>query len=67
MTDLFRNPDGKTFNGVKLMAWLSGLSESEIRWTADRLRYLIHVEHKSKDEAKRIVKDEAKIKPWEKL
>jgi hypothetical protein len=35
VTDDIRNPDG-TYNGVKAMAQLSGLTEEEIRWTWER-------------------------------
>jgi len=65
MLDEFKNADG-TYNGVAFLAALSGLSEVEIKWTADRLKQLMHVEKKSKEEATGIVKEEAKTKPWEK-
>jgi hypothetical protein len=61
---LYRNPDG-TYNGVKVMAALSGLSEAEVAWTFNRLKHLLHVEKKSADEAKAIVAEECKSKPWE--
>ncbi len=60
----FRNPDGKTFNGVKMFAELTGVSEAEIQWTFDRLKQLQVVEGKSKEDAKRIVTEEARLKPW---
>jgi hypothetical protein len=37
--DDIRNSDG-TYNGVKAMAQLSGLSEEEIRWTWERAKEL---------------------------
>lgn len=58
------NKDG-TINGVTLFSELSGLSQSEIRWMFERMKYLLHVEKRSKDEAKAIVKQEAKSRPWE--
>lgn len=61
----YKNPDGKTYNGVALLADISGLSQAEIRWTADRLKHLMHVEKRSKDEAKEIVRREAAGKPWQ--
>lgn len=64
MFDNHRNADG-TYNGVTLMAEISGLSQDEIRWTWERLRHLIHVDGRSKDEAKAIVRDEARMRPWE--
>lgn len=67
MTDLFekhRNPDGKTYNGVALLSELSGLTQAEIAWTANRLKHLIQVEKKSKAEAKEIVKRESRSFPW---
>jgi ribosomal protein L17 len=39
VTNDIRNPDG-TYNGVKAMAQLSGLSEEEIRWTWERAKEL---------------------------
>lgn len=60
--EAFRNPDG-TYNGIKALAQISGLSEAEIAWTADRLRALLKA-GKSKDEAKAIVRAEAVSRPW---
>jgi phage I-like protein len=60
----WKNPNG-TYNGVEMLAAVSGLSPKEVRWMADRLKHLLHVEKRSKDEAKAIVKAEAKSKPWE--
>jgi hypothetical protein len=62
--DSCRNADG-TYNGVKLFARLTGLSEAEIEWTADRLKQLIVAEKKTQEEAKAIVRGEAKLLPWE--
>lgn len=58
-----RNANG-TYNGVTAMAELTGLSAAEIKWTFERLRQLMHVDKKPKDEALVIVKEEAKGKPW---
>lgn len=63
--DRWKNPGRDTFNGIKMLAELSGLSEAEVRWTADRLKQMMHVEGRSKDEAKRIVAEEAAGRPWE--
>jgi hypothetical protein len=41
-----------------------GMSKEEITWLFERLKYLIHVEKKSKTEARAITKEEAKGKPW---
>ena len=38
--DAFRNPNG-TYNGIKALAAWSGLSEEEVRWTAERMQALI--------------------------
>lgn len=62
MADDFRNPDG-TYNGVKMFASMSGLSEAEIQWTFLRIKAL-YAEGKTKQEAKAIVASEAKSKPW---
>lgn len=58
------NPDG-TYNGVKIMARLSGLSEAEVKWTFYRFKHLMQVQKKTKDEAKAIITEESKTKPWE--
>lgn len=60
----YLNADG-SINGPKYMAGLCGLSAEEISWTFDRLVQLMKVEGRSKEEAKRIVHDEAASKPWE--
>jgi hypothetical protein len=64
--DRARNPDG-TYDGAKALADFTGglISEAEIRWTFDRLKHLMHVEGKTKAEAKAIAAEEAKTKPWE--
>lgn len=59
----WRNPDG-TYNGIKMLADLSGLSRAEVAWTAKRLQQLMAA-GSSKAEAKAIVKTEAAEKPWE--
>lgn len=64
MSDRYKNPDG-SYNGIAILADLSGLSEAEIRWTAERLRHLMRVEGKTPEEAKAIVRVEAADRPWE--
>jgi uncharacterized protein YoaH (UPF0181 family) len=59
-----QNPDG-TYNLVTYLASLTGLSEAEVQWTALRIQHLMKTEGKSKDEAKAIVKEEGKSRPWE--
>ncbi len=61
----FLNPDGKTYDGVRLMAAATGLSAAEIKWSFDRIKQLMHVEGKSKTEAVAILKTESAAKPWE--
>ncbi len=60
----FRNPDG-TYDGVAFMAAISGLSTAEVKWTFDRLRHLMVIEKRDKEDAKAIVWEEVKTKPWE--
>jgi hypothetical protein len=60
---VFKNKDG-TYNGVEMLAQLTRLSHKEIYWTFMRLKQLIHIEHKSLEEAKKIVKQEVKLEPW---
>lgn len=62
--DRWRNPNG-TYNGVQMLADLSGLPYGEVEWTAKRLQELIRG-GKSAAEAKAIVKTEAASRPWEK-
>jgi uncharacterized protein YoaH (UPF0181 family) len=59
-----QNPDG-TYNLVTYLSSLTGLSEAEVQWTAERLKQLMKVEGKSKAEATAIVKEEGKSRPWE--
>ena len=42
MFEAYRNPGSNTYNGVRLLADLTGLSEAEIAWTARRIAVLIH-------------------------
>lgn len=60
--DAWRNPDG-TYNGAKALAKLTGLSEAEIEWTWTRMKALI-AEGKPIHEAKTILEEESKGKPW---
>ena len=60
----FRNPDG-TYDGVAMLAAMSGLSVAAVKWTADRYKTLLIEEGRDKAEAKRIVELEAKTRPWE--
>ena len=61
----YQNADGRTYNGVRMMSDISGLSQAEIRWTFDRLKQLMTAEGRPKAEAIEIVKDEARSRPWE--
>ena len=62
--DKYQSSNGN-YDGAAMLSDLSGLSKNEIRWTFDRLRHLIHVEGKTKEAAKVIVKNEAVNRPWE--
>jgi hypothetical protein len=64
MFEKYKNSDGKSYNGVAMMSELTGLSQEEIAWTANRIKQLIHQEGKTKFEAVAIVKEEGKSKPW---
>jgi hypothetical protein len=62
--DDFKNPDGETYNGLKLVAAMSGLSDAEIMWTLSRLKELRAngtPRHLQND----IIKTEAISKLWE--
>lgn len=62
MMDGFRNPNG-SYNGIKALAAWSGLSEAEVAWTARRVKELMAAGTSAAD-AKVIVKQEAKSRPW---
>jgi hypothetical protein len=66
MFEKFKNANG-TYNGVAMLAELSGLPYAEVAWSADRLKQLMTVEGKSKEVAVAIVKEEGKSKPWNKI
>lgn len=57
-----QNPDG-TWNGVTLMAELSGLSEAEIAWTWKRLIELKKAGHDKKTQVA-MLREEGQAKPW---
>lgn len=57
-----KNEDG-TYNGVKFFARMTGLSEPELKWTYGRMKELYKA-GTQKEEAIRIVKEEAAKKPW---
>lgn len=58
----FRNPNG-TYNGIKALAAWSGLTEAEVKWTADRMQALMKA-GATAEQAKATVKEEAKSRPW---
>lgn len=60
----FHNGDG-TYNGLMLMSALTGLSMEEVTWTAKRVKELIVEQKIAKEEAMKIIKIEAKSKPWQ--
>lgn len=62
MFEKYRNPNG-TYNGVAMLHDLSGISQDEIYWTLNRLRELMR-SGTPQSEAVRVVKEEAKEKPW---
>lgn len=57
----WKNPDG-TYNGAAMFAELTGLPQAEIEWMGRRLPELM-AKH-PKQEAKRILAEEAKRQPW---
>jgi hypothetical protein len=64
MIDDCLNPDGKTYNGVKIMAKLSGLSEAEIWWTWCRAKELKEM-GMDKEQILSVLKAEGRNNPWE--
>jgi hypothetical protein len=63
MNGSFRNQDG-TYNGIALLAAMSGLEQREVQWTADRIRQLMVVEKRPREEAVATVTEECKGKSW---
>ena len=62
MFESWRNENG-TFNGIKMLAELSGRSEQEAAWIADRVKALM-AEGKTKDQIMATLNEEAKTEPW---
>lgn len=62
----YLNADGRTYNGARMLADLTGLTMAETTWTAARLKQLMTVDGVGKEEAKRTVSEESKLKPWSK-
>lgn len=62
MIERWRNENG-TFNGIKMLADLSGRPEPEVAWIADRVKTLM-AEGKTKDQITPILNEEAKAEPW---
>lgn len=60
-----RRPDGN-YNGVGVLADLTGLSRAEIAWTAERVKHLMSAGGLDAGKAKTQVAIEAKDRPWEK-
>lgn len=61
----FRNPDGKTYNGVKLLSAATGIPEDEMKWMADRIKELLG-QGVPRAEALRMVREESVRQPWKK-
>ena len=64
MFDQFKNPDGKTYNGVAAMSAFSGIPQAELAWMAKRIQALVKV-GMPRAEISTVIKAEAKSKPWE--
>ena len=64
MFDQFRNPDGKTYNGVAAMVAVTGIPPDEMAWMAKRIQALVKA-GTPRGQISRMVKEEAKARPWE--
>lgn len=62
----FRNQNG-TYNGIKALSALTGLSEAEVEWTNRRVKELVIVQKMPRSEAVAQIKREAAEKPWANL
>lgn len=65
MFEQFKNPDGKTYNGVAAMSAFSGIPQAELAWMAKRIQALVKA-GTPRAEISALIKAEAKGKPWEK-
>lgn len=65
MTLYCKRPDG-SYNGLLLMASLTGLSTEEVAWTWKRIQQLVQERCMSKEAVLLQVKEEAKAQPWKK-
>lgn len=61
--EMGRNPDG-TYHLGRALAPITGLSSEEIMWMAARMQELLKG-GASREEAKAIVHEEGKARPWE--
>lgn len=59
----FRNANG-TYNGVKALSALTGLSEAEVKWTDQRIKELVVDLKIPRAQAVAQVRREAESKPW---
>jgi hypothetical protein len=66
MIEKFKNANG-TYDGAAMLAELSGIPYAEVKWTAARMKHLMTVEGKSKEDTKDIVTKERISKPWNKI
>lgn len=64
MFEQFKNPDGKTYNGIAAMSAVSGIPQAELAWMAKRIKELT-VAGMPRAEISATIKAEAKAKPWE--
>lgn len=59
----YKNPNG-TYNGAKFFSTMTGLEEQEIVYMFERMKQLKALNY-STEEAKEIIREELKTKPWE--
>lgn len=64
MFEQFKNPDGKTYNGIAAMSTVAGIPQEELAWMARRIKELT-VAGIPRADISAMVKAEAKEKPWE--
>ena len=62
----YLNPDGRTYDGTRIMSDLTGgvISPAEVKWTFGRLKELMQA-GMSKERAVATVREESKARPWE--
>ena len=64
MIERYKNPDGKTYNGVAFFADLLKIPPEEVAWMAERTRQLKSEGVATAREISQRIRVEARSRPW---